>query len=83
MAVRDVLLLDILQIEDQHPDVVNNMINFYKRHILFRAITYIQSYQQIKFNLQPVHQIATFLKQFPQKNEEELRDLSFKCEPGK
>jgi len=77
----DVILKDLLAIEDTHPDHINNLVNFQKRQLLYRAITGIQGYQQRPFNLQPVHQIATFLSNFPIKEEKELYELSYKCEP--
>ena len=77
------LLEDVATIEIQHQDYVNGLINFQKRQFLYRAIAQIQSYQSIPYNLQPVQQIALFLNQFATKDEEELKELSLKCEPGK
>lgn len=81
LTLPDVILKDVLTIEEQHPDTVNGLINFQKRQHLFRAITTLQGYQQRPFNLQPVHQIATFLNNFPRKDEKELYELSHKLEP--
>jgi hypothetical protein len=79
----DVMLEDVATIELQHQDYLNGLVNFQKRQFLYRAITQIQGYQVIPYNLQPVHQIALFLYQFVVKRDEELKELSQKCEPGK
>jgi len=79
----DVMLSDILTTEDQNPDIISGLINFHKRQLLYRSITAVQGYQQIPYNLQPVHQIAVFLYNFVEKSEEELKDLSYKCESGR
>ena len=77
----DVLLEDLLIIEEQHPDHISGLINFQKRQLLFRAINQIQGYQQIPYNLQPVHQIASIMNLFVVISEEELRELSLICDP--
>jgi len=78
----EVTLKDILSIEEQ-PDYMNNLINFQKRQHLYKAITTLQNYQQRPYNLQPVHQIATFLNNFSRKDERDLAELSAKLEPKK
>jgi len=79
----DIILKDVLAIEEQNPDRINGLINFEKRQLLFRSITAIQGYQQRPYNLQPVHQIESFLTKFPKKDEIGLYELSLKCEPKK
>jgi hypothetical protein len=57
-------LNEILEIEMKYPDQIGNLINFQKRQFLFKSIVKFQQYQQKPYNLQPVHQIATFLNNF-------------------
>eukprot|EP01114_Cavostelium_apophysatum_P000982 TRINITY_DN10849_c0_g1_i1.p1 TRINITY_DN10849_c0_g1~~TRINITY_DN10849_c0_g1_i1.p1 ORF type:complete len:988 (-),score=251.34 TRINITY_DN10849_c0_g1_i1:62-3025(-) len=79
----EVVLKDVLVIEDQNPDFINGLINFQKRQLLYRANESLQGYQQRPYNLQPVHQIETILTGFPRREEKELMELSFRCEPKK
>ncbi|EGG18415.1 Ras guanine nucleotide exchange factor [Cavenderia fasciculata] len=55
---------------EENPDLINmevapnkkvNLINFTKRTLVFKVISQIQQYQQLSYNLQPVHQIQEFL----------------------
>jgi len=79
----DVVLKDVQTLEEQYPDKIGNLVNFQKRQHLFRSITALQNYQQRPYNLQPVHQIEVFLNDFPRKDDKEMMEWSFKCEPKK
>ncbi|KAF2074781.1 hypothetical protein CYY_003927 [Polysphondylium violaceum] len=55
---------------DENPDMVPvqvsenrtaDLINFTKRTLVFKVISLVQQYQQLAYNLQPVHQIQEFL----------------------
>ncbi|KAF2069090.1 hypothetical protein CYY_009588 [Polysphondylium violaceum] len=43
------------------PNKTVDLINFTKRTLVFRVISLVQQYQQLSYNLQPVHQIQEFL----------------------
>jgi len=43
------------------PTKTTDLINFTKRTLVFKVISLVQQYQQLSYNLQPVHQIQEFL----------------------
>ncbi|KAJ3450892.1 ras guanine nucleotide exchange factor i-related [Anaeramoeba flamelloides] len=77
-----VYLTDITFIEDGNPDYVNeNLINFSKRRLVYDVIEEIQKFQNVFYNLHPVHQIAVFLNKFPRIEKKKLYQISQEREP--
>ncbi|GAM21223.1 hypothetical protein SAMD00019534_043980 [Acytostelium subglobosum LB1] len=69
MPYLGVHLTDLTFIEE-NPDLLNlevapnrkvDLINFTKRTLMFKVISLVQQYQQMSYNIQPVHQIQEFL----------------------
>ncbi|KAL6047267.1 Guanine-nucleotide dissociation stimulator CDC25 [Balamuthia mandrillaris] len=75
-----VFLTDLTFIEE-NPDKAQGLINFAKRRLIYTVISKIQTYQQMSYNLQPVHQIRQFLLNLPNVDEQELYRLSLLREP--
>lgn len=75
------LLKDLQNIEENHPDYVGNLINFHKRRLTFKIMTDLQTYQQTPYNLQPIIQITKLLNKVPKTDEKELFRLSYEREP--
>ncbi|EFA81016.1 Ras guanine nucleotide exchange factor [Heterostelium album PN500] len=69
---------DISFIETQQPPLMGLLINFVKRQNLFNIVSKVEAYQQTYYNLQPVHQISTFVNKLPKVSETELLELSKK-----
>ncbi len=59
------------------------LINFAKRKLIYTVISQLQQIQQSPYNLQPVYQIASFLKRLSQLDEQTLYRLSLEREPRK
>jgi hypothetical protein len=86
MCRRGVFLTDLTFI-DENPDYMtyNNkmLINFAKRKLVYSVISQVQHYQQTHYNLQPVHQIASFLKILPFMDDQMMYRKSLEREPRK
>lgn len=83
-------LTDLTFIEEGNPNNIHPpdadegvlLINFSKRKLVYNVILEIQQYQQTAYNLQPVEQIQTFLRKFPNNlDDSELWKMSLKREP--
>jgi len=73
-----VLQEEIAYIEKEQPSMMNNLINFVKRQNLYNIISKIEEYQLRPYNLQPVHQISTFINKLPKVSDAELTELAGK-----
>ncbi|KAF2068693.1 hypothetical protein CYY_009983, partial [Polysphondylium violaceum] len=73
-----VLQEEIASIESQTPSMMNNLINFVKRQNLYNVISKIEEYQLRPYNLQPVHQISTFINKIQKVSDAELTELAGK-----
>ncbi|EGC30159.1 hypothetical protein DICPUDRAFT_41848, partial [Dictyostelium purpureum] len=76
-----VYLTDLTFFEDGNPDFIQGFINFGKRKLIYGSISNVQSFQNTKYNLQPVYQIAKLLTGFKLLNENELYSRSMTYEP--
>eukprot|EP01133_Synstelium_polycarpum_P015331 gene15331-18170_t len=56
---------DISIVEKGTPSLVNVLINFVKRQNLYNIICKVEAYQLHSYNLQPVHQVSTFVNKLP------------------
>eukprot|EP01132_Coremiostelium_polycephalum_P008012 gene8012-9857_t len=73
-----VLQEDIAFIERDQPSLMNNLINFVKRQNLYAIISKIEQYQLSPYNLQPVHQVSTFVNKLPKISDSDLSDYYLK-----
>ncbi|EAL60855.1 Ras guanine nucleotide exchange factor [Dictyostelium discoideum AX4] len=71
----DIIREDFAQIERDQPSNMNNLINFTKRQNLYEILSKIGHYQ-FPYNLQIVHQVATFVNKLPKYSEYDLNLLS-------
>ncbi|EGG13809.1 Ras guanine nucleotide exchange factor [Cavenderia fasciculata] len=69
---------DIAFIEKEQPGMTNVLINFVKRQNLYNIISKAEAYQVHSYNLQPVHQVSTFINKLPRINDLDLVELSKK-----
>ncbi|KAN0031445.1 hypothetical protein ACTFIV_005309 [Dictyostelium citrinum] len=76
-----VYLTDLTFFEEGNPDFIQGFINFGKRKLIYGSISNVQSFQNTKYNLQPVYQIAKLLKGFKLLEENELYTRSMSFEP--
>ncbi|KAF2071514.1 hypothetical protein CYY_007175 [Polysphondylium violaceum] len=76
-----VYLTDLTFFEEGNPDYIQGFINFSKRKLIYNSISNVQSFQNTKYNLQPVYQIATLLKNLPRSDEDKLYHKSMAYEP--
>ncbi|KAJ6249910.1 ras guanine nucleotide exchange factor i-related [Anaeramoeba flamelloides] len=76
-------LTDLTFIEDGNPDVIEGLINFQKRRLIYDLIFGIQIYQKPPYNFQSIHQILRLLQNLETLDESELYTLSLKVEPRK
>ncbi|EGC37703.1 hypothetical protein DICPUDRAFT_46357 [Dictyostelium purpureum] len=76
-----VYLTDLTFFEEGNPDFIQGYINFGKRKLIYGSISNVQSFQNAKYNLQPVYQITKLLKDFKLSTENELYKQSMKVEP--
>lgn len=75
-------LTDLTFAEEGNSDTHMGMINFRKSRSLYSIISRIQQLQQKGYNLHPVHQIQTFLREVqPRMHEKELFKKSVVIEP--
>ncbi|KAK5583167.1 hypothetical protein RB653_004757 [Dictyostelium firmibasis] len=76
-----VYLTDLTFFEEGNPDFIQGFINFGKRKLIYGSISNVQSFQNTKYNLQPVYQITKLLKGFKLLEENELYTRSMSFEP--
>ncbi|KAJ6253455.1 guanine nucleotide exchange factor [Anaeramoeba flamelloides] len=77
-----VFLTDLTFISDGSPSIVNGLINFSKKKILYNVISKIQNYQTKDYNFFEIFQIQELFKQeLSNKTEKELYQISLKNEP--
>ncbi|KAJ3425553.1 ras guanine nucleotide exchange factor a [Anaeramoeba flamelloides] len=77
-----IFLTDITFISSGSPSVIDGLINFSKRKLLYNVVSKIQEYQRVRFKFHSVHQIQIlFKKELPSKNDKELYKDSLKREP--
>ncbi|KYR01769.1 Ras guanine nucleotide exchange factor [Tieghemostelium lacteum] len=69
---------EIATIEKDQPSLMNNLINFVKRQDLYKIVSNVEEYQLRPYNLQPVHQISTFINKLPKVSDSELTELATK-----
>ena len=79
--VRGVYLTDLTFIEDGNPDEVDNLINCYKRGLVFRVVQEVQQYQATKYDYVQREPLLTFLTKLPVLSDKQLYDLSLQREP--
>ena len=73
-------MTDITFIEDGNPDYINGLINFRKRELVYLVIRDVQQYQQMSYPFE-FSDIAQFLTELPNNDEDVLYDLSLLREP--
>ncbi|KAJ3426629.1 guanine nucleotide exchange factor [Anaeramoeba flamelloides] len=77
-----VFLTDLTFISDGSPSIVNGLINFSKKKLLYNVISNIQVYQTKDYNFFQIFQIQELFKQeLSNKTEKELYQISLKNEP--
>ncbi|KAK5583230.1 hypothetical protein RB653_004821 [Dictyostelium firmibasis] len=76
-----VYLTDLTFFEEGNPDFIQGFINFGKRKLIYGSISNVQSFQNAKYNLQPVYQITKLLKGFKLLEENDLYSRSMSFEP--
>jgi len=76
-----VYLTDLTFFEEGNPDYIQGFINYSKRKLIYNSISNVQSFQNTKYNLQPVYQIAKLLKNLPRLDEDQLYTNSMRFEP--
>jgi len=82
-----VYLTDLTFVEEGNLDFISTtktnekIINWQKRKLIYTIINNIQQFQQLSYNLQPVHQIQEFLRKIPNVEDSELFRLSLEKEP--
>ncbi|GAM17522.1 hypothetical protein SAMD00019534_006970 [Acytostelium subglobosum LB1] len=76
-----VILSDLTFMEDGNPDMIGNLINFQKRELIYRAISEVQTTQQVKYDFPIVEPIHTLLLELPSSSSDELYQLSLMREP--
>jgi hypothetical protein len=77
-----IFLTDLTFAEDGNPDTYMGLINFRKSRTLYSIISRIHGLQQKGYNLQPVYQIQSFLRDLaPRWSEKELYKRSLIIEP--
>jgi len=80
-ARRGVYLTDLTFVEDGNPDIVNGLINFKKRQMIYNIIEKVQLYQQTSYKFPLVDNIANYLTELPFNDDQELYNLSLRREP--
>jgi RasGEF domain/RasGEF N-terminal motif len=74
-------LTDLTFIEDGNPDLVDGLINFEKRKLLYSIVKDIATYQQHQYPFPPVEPLCSFLLAMPTIGDEKLLyDLSLSRE---
>ncbi|KAH3743878.1 Ras guanine nucleotide exchange factor [Pelomyxa schiedti] len=76
-----VYLTDLTFIEDGNKDVVEGLINFRKRQLVYNIISEIQLYQQKPYEFKPNMQILRLMHNIPMVSEADMWSLSLKREP--
>jgi son of sevenless len=81
-----VFLLTLYQLEDGNPDIVDSLINFKKREMIFNVIAEIQQYQQTPYKIDPADNYLSFLVEIPivedtKAMDNDLWELSLQREP--
>ncbi|KAJ5074401.1 guanine nucleotide exchange factor [Anaeramoeba ignava] len=79
-----IFLTDLTFTEDGNPDKIGNLINFFKRKLIYDVIIEIQQYQQVSYNFQSIHQIFMLITNFQDLlSEDQMFEKSLKIEPRK
>ena len=76
-----VYLTDLTFVEDGNPDMVNGLINFRKRQLVFQIIQEIQLYQETQFPIRPIPSLLALLQSLPILDDDALYSLSLQREP--
>jgi len=81
-----VYLTDLTFLEDGNPDIIDGLINFKKREMIFNVISEIQQYQQTPYRFDPNDSYLTYLTEMPivedtKTTDNELYELSLLREP--
>jgi hypothetical protein len=75
-------LQELVYIDVSQDDKIEKMINFEKRLMMYRVITETIRYQCIRYRFLPIHQIAVFIRRFPNVlSDEDMYKRSFDVEP--
>jgi len=79
-------LTDLTFIDDGNKDLINNLLNFYKRSLTHKSIAEIQRFQQIGYCLRPVTLIEQYVRDIPPHDDEkafqsQLYEFSLQREP--
>lgn len=74
-------LTDLTFIEDGNPDVVNGLINFKKREMLYKAIWNVRKYRMDPYTFERKEPLHSLLQELPHADENTLFALSLFQEP--
>jgi len=72
---------DLTFTEDGNPDMVNGLINFSKRRLLYRIISQLQQFQLKPYDIKPVGTLLVYLNQNYTYDENQLFNTSLEREP--
>ena len=73
---RGVYLTDLTFTEDGNPNLIDNLINFSKRELVYKIIEEVKQYQVTGYNFESKEPIFTFLAQLPVLKESSLFELT-------
>ena len=77
-----VYLQDLTFIEDGNPDYVDgDLINFYKRSLVRKTITQLETFQQQAYNFIKVPILRAYLENLPQMDDDSMYKMSLCREP--
>ena len=71
-------LSDLTFIDEGNNDLLNGLINVNKRILCYRVISELQRYQNSKYKLKEVKDIAKYFENIPDITEKEFSDKAFK-----
>ena len=74
-------LADLTFIEDGNPDMIDGLIHFSKRALVYKLLAQIQTFQVSGYNFQRVDAIQDFIGHLPIIGEKEMYSKSLECEP--
>eukprot|EP00004_Rigifila_ramosa_P008455 TRINITY_DN1969_c0_g1_i9.p1 TRINITY_DN1969_c0_g1~~TRINITY_DN1969_c0_g1_i9.p1 ORF type:complete len:1509 (-),score=360.80 TRINITY_DN1969_c0_g1_i9:71-4597(-) len=74
-------LTDLTHVEDGNPDLVDGLINFNKRALIYNTIAEVSQYQQQGYNFPVLENFETFIGTLPHLPPETLYTLSQQREP--
>ena len=76
-----VYLGDLTFIDEGNPDMIDGMIHFAKRELVYKLLSQISTYQVKGYNLEVVPELQEFLSDLPMLDEKEMYAASLLREP--